>query len=277
MQIQKRFGTQTIERTFRIIREVAAHYHFGARLTDIAQRCELDKSTTQRVLAALVRERVIEQRSSDRRYFPGPLLFELGLTVPAYRALQDACREHLEVAARRARGASFVYLRSGNDAVCLARFDHVPVQGAWSQPGTRRFLASLAAGLAIVARLPSDQATLIVEAYFKSLAQAGDANLNERKSVALQSLRLGFGLNNGKIAHGLASVAVAICDRSGVPFASLSTVSAHGSYTGDHLQEMVAALRADAARIELSAARLMEAGHLASEHRASIATPAVII
>lgn len=265
MQKQARSGTQTIERTFRIIREVATHYHLGARLTDVAQRCGLDKSTTQRVLAALVRERVLEQRASDRRYLPGPLLFELGLTVPAYRALQEACREPMQNAARRCKGASFVYLRSNAEVVCLARIDQVPTKGAWAQPGTRRLLASLAAGLAILVQLPIEEADVIVEDYFKSLAQAGDPLLEERRGVVRESRALGFGINKGKVAHGLASLAVAIADPSGTPFASLSTVSSYGSYTDEHLEQMVAALRADAAHIERSVARLLADGYTSDD------------
>jgi len=261
MQKPTRSGTQTIERTFRIIREVTSHYHLGARLTDVAQRCGLDKSTTQRVLAALVRERVLEQRASDRRYLPGPLLFELGLTVPAYRALQDACREPMRNAATRCKGASFIYLRSNAEVVCLARVDHVPTRGAWAQPGTRRLLASLAAGLAILVQLPDKEADAIVDDYFKVLERAGDPFLEERRSVVGESRALGFGINKGKVAHGLASVAVAIHDPSGTPFASLSTVSSYGEYTGKHLTEMITALRADAGRIEQSLASLLQGGH----------------
>lgn len=254
----ERRGTQTIERTFRIIREVAARSHFGARLTDVALRCGLDKSTTQRVLAALVRERVLEQRASDRRYLPGPLLFEFGLTVPIYRVLQDAARAPMERAARRCRGASFVYLRSDAEAVCLARVDDVAVKGAWAQPGTRRWLASLAAGLAIVVELPATEADVLINDYLGMLEQAGDPMTAERSVVVQQSRRLGFGINNGKVAHGLASVAVAIHDPSGAPFASLSTVSDVGPYTNADLQGVLVALRADALAIEHALARRME-------------------
>ncbi len=264
MESPPRTGTQTIERTFRIIREVASHYHYGARLTDVANHCELDLGTTRRVLACLVRERVLDQRASDRRYLPGPLLFELGLTVPAYRALQDACRGPMERAARRCGGASFVYLRSASEVVCLARVDHVPVKGAWAQPGTRRWMASLAAGLAILVELPRKEGEAMAAAYFKLLAHNEDPRAEERKRVVRRSLSLGFGVNDGKVAHGLASVAVAIRDPSGAPFASLSIVSDDEPYGAARLQEVAQALRKDAAIIEQVAARLLEAGLAAS-------------
>jgi DNA-binding IclR family transcriptional regulator len=264
MTLPKRSGTQSIERTFRIIREVASHYHYGARLTDVARLCELDKGTTRRVLACLVRERVIDQRASDSRYVPGPLLFELGLAVPAYRTLQDACRAPMERAARRCKGASFVYLRSGAEVVCLSRFDYKPVKGAWAQPGTRRWMASLAAGLAILVELPSREGDAIVDAYFKLLATKGDVRVDERRSVVERSRAIGLGINDGKVAHGLASVAVPIRDAAGTPFASLSIVCDEGPFDDARLEEVVAALRVDAALIEQSTALLLESGRIVS-------------
>ena len=77
--------TQSIERALRILRELAARGEFGWRLSDLAARCEVDKGTVHRVLSCLVRERFVQQRSTDKHYFPGPMLYELGLSLPATR------------------------------------------------------------------------------------------------------------------------------------------------------------------------------------------------
>lgn len=91
----------------------------GVRLTEIAQQCGLEKSTTHRLLAALVAEGLVEQDPETDRYRLGLTLLELGMAVhqrldirqealPILRSLADRAQEtiHLGVA----RGAYVVYL-----------------------------------------------------------------------------------------------------------------------------------------------------------------------
>lgn len=91
----------------------------GARLTEIAQQCGLEKSTTHRLLAALAAEGLVEQDQETERYRLGIALLELGMAVyrrldvrhealPILRSLADRAEEtvHLGVA----RGGQVVYL-----------------------------------------------------------------------------------------------------------------------------------------------------------------------
>jgi DNA-binding IclR family transcriptional regulator len=91
----------------------------GVRLTELAQQCGLEKSTTHRLLAALIAEGLVEQDPDTERYRLGIALLELGMAVhqrldirqealPVLRAVADRAEEtvHLGVA----RGGHVVYL-----------------------------------------------------------------------------------------------------------------------------------------------------------------------
>lgn len=69
-----RTGTQSVERVLQLLRVIATRRHFGWRLTDLAEHCALSPSTVRQLLACLLRERLVLQRSIDRHYLPGPLL-----------------------------------------------------------------------------------------------------------------------------------------------------------------------------------------------------------
>src|SRR5688572_16452138 len=118
MPKKQRRGTQSIERTVVILRELAARGAIGWRLSDLATSCELDRGTTHRILGCLLRERLVRQRGTDRRYVPGPLLFELGLSVPALSEFQSACSPAVARLAKRLGGVALLYLRSGSEFVC---------------------------------------------------------------------------------------------------------------------------------------------------------------
>lgn len=243
-----------MERAFQLIREVTARANQGARLTDIAAHCGLDRGTTRRLLSCLVRERAIEQRGADKRYLPGPLLFELGLALPAYSALQTASRENLARVARQFQGAAFLSLRSGKEVVCLMREDAVVIQGLWSRVGSRKPLIGTAGGIAILIEMPRHETDAIVD---ECLALAGgdyERRADSVRKILQDSRDRGYGINDGELVRGLSSFGVAIHDRNGAPCASISFIGIEGPYTEERRAEIVESLRKEAAMIETYAA-----------------------
>ena len=77
-------GTQSLDRAVRLLREIAARAESGARLTDLIAATGFTKGTSRRLLAAMIREKLLEQDPRTRRYFLGPETFALG-TVAADR------------------------------------------------------------------------------------------------------------------------------------------------------------------------------------------------
>ena len=64
-------GTQSLERAVALLREVASHGNRGARLTDLVADSGFSKATVRRLLVSLVRESLLEQDESTRRYYLG--------------------------------------------------------------------------------------------------------------------------------------------------------------------------------------------------------------
>jgi acyl-coenzyme A synthetase/AMP-(fatty) acid ligase len=77
-------GTQSLERAVALLREVASRGNRGARLTDLVADSQLSKATVRRLLAALIRENLLDQDESTRRYYLGADTFVLG-TIAAAR------------------------------------------------------------------------------------------------------------------------------------------------------------------------------------------------
>lgn len=71
-------GTQSLERAIALLRELASHGSRGARLTDLVNDTGFTKGTVRRLLATLIRQGLVEQSESSRRYFLGSELFLLG-------------------------------------------------------------------------------------------------------------------------------------------------------------------------------------------------------
>lgn len=240
-----RRGTQSIERAVYLLRELAARSHVGWGLRDLAQHCRLDQGTVHRMLKCLVAEGLVQQRESDHRYFIGPLAFELGLSVPHRQALVGSMQVVLKRIARLLPKTNAVgFLRSGDDCVCVARAD----TSSWTRAenrtrvGQRMPLLVRAAGVAMVAALPLDEARAVCRRNRERLAHFGKAHLDALEALVATSRRQGYTLNDSLIWHGVISIAVVF----GPPQQPLGALTVSGRNTDlapDALRKLVPAVR----------------------------------
>ena len=214
-------GTQTVVRAITLLREVAGRGDFGWRLTDLATHCGLDKATAYRMLKCLEEERLVKRRAGDRHYLPGPLLFELGLTLAPLAAFQAAAQAPLARLARRSGGVAFLYLRSTNDFVCAGRVGKTQLKGLSIHVGTRRPLVTNAGGTAIVVALPPEESRAVVAENMKRLLRFGEIRARSIERMLKRSQSQGFGINLGDVVPGINAFAVAVRDAHGDPVASL--------------------------------------------------------
>ncbi|MEJ8846655.1 IclR family transcriptional regulator [Variovorax rhizosphaerae] len=215
-QAPERSGTQSIERALRILRELAARGEFGWRLSDLAARCDIDKGTAHRVLTCLVRERFVQQRPADKHYFPGPMLFELSLSLPGHAAFQQACERRLARFAAQTESIAWMILRSGNEYVCAVREGELELRGLMVHVGTRRPLFTSVGGVAILQTLPSLEAEDILhDNVQQETVTRGPGRLEALRKMRERSRRHGFGVNLGDVAPGVHAFAVPVCGDNG--------------------------------------------------------------
>lgn len=216
----ERSGTQSIERAVTLLRELSSRGEFGWQLADLAARCDLGKSTAHRILLCLIRERLVRQRPSDRHYLPGPMLFELGLSVPGYGEMQHRARDLLLALAKRAGAVAFLFFRSGDDFVCAMRVGNADLLAFTGFPGSRRPLVASAGGAAILLALPEAEARAIIR---RNLDRMGltKARVRAVRSMLKRSAAEGFAINAGDLLPGVNAYGLALLDAYGQPFASI--------------------------------------------------------
>ena len=251
-------GTQSLERGAQLLKELAARGTVGWRLSDLAKRCELDKGTAHRIMAFLVRERLARQREGDRRYVPGPLLFELSLALPAYAGFQAACTPHLARAARRAGGFAFLCLRSGGDFVCAANAGDASIKALSHEVGLRRPLVVSAGGVAIVLALPPEEARAVIAENMRRVQKSGEVRVNAVERMLRRSESHGYGVHLGDIVPHVNTYGVPIRDARGAPFASISIARAAEHFPQTRAPELLAVLDEAANSISRDAGALPE-------------------
>lgn len=242
-----RSGTQSLERAICLLRELAARNRAGWRLGELAARCGIDKGSAHRLLACLIRERLVEQRSSDRRYQLGPLLWELGLSAPGAAGTPEVCRERLLPVAKRFGGLVFVMVRSGNEYVCAMRVGHAELRAVSVEVGTRRPLITSAGGVSILLALAEYEARRIrANNIRQEISRCGDVRLKALEQMYRRSQAFGYGVNLGDVVPGIHAVGVPVWARTGAPIASLCLMTWSDSLPEARVDEAYEALTAEA-------------------------------
>ena len=239
----ERQGTRSLGRGIKLLRMVAARPQFGWRLSDLAVASALDRGTVHRMLACLVEERLVVQRASDRHYFPGPLMFELGLALPDHLQFQRRAETQLAAFARRMAGVAVLVLRSGNEYVCSVRAGSLPVTGSVLYPGNRRPLFTTAAGVAILQTLQRDeQRVVLLDNVAQEIARSGTERLAALQRMRERSDRHGFGVNLGDVVPGVHAIAVPVRGADGHAFAALCLLGPPSLYAEAQLPAVHAEL-----------------------------------
>lgn len=253
-----RSGTQSLERAAALLKELAARGTLGWRLSDLARRCELDKGTAHRIMAFLVRERLARQRPGDRRYVPGPLLFELSLALPGYGAFRAACTPHLARLAARLGGFAFLCLPSGADFVCAANAGDASIKALAHEVGLRRPLVVSAGGVAILLALPAERARAVIAENMRRVEKSGEVRVKAVERMLRRSQAHGYGIHLSDIVPRVNTYGVAIRDARGAPVASISVAGRSEDFPQSRAAEVVAALEEGAREIAAEAAALLE-------------------
>ena len=240
----ERSGTQSLGRGIKLMRMIAMRPEFGWRLSDLAAACKQDKSTVHRMLACLVEERLVAQRTSDRHYLPGPLMHELGLALPERSQFQRRAEQVLHSFARRMAGVALLLLRSGNEYVCSVRAGSLALAGLLVNPGTRRPLFTSVGGVAILQTLSAGEAqAVLLNNVAQEVARRGPDRLQALQKMRDRSDRHGFGVNLGDVVPGLHALAMPVRGSGGQAFAALCLMGPAELYGEERLDVLRAELQ----------------------------------
>ncbi len=134
----------------------------GVRLTEIAQQCALEKSTTHRLLAALVAAGLVEQDPETERYRLGITLLELGMAVHQRLDIRQEALPILRHLAERAEETIHLGVARGGHVVYLEKVESPHAFQMRSRVGERMPLYSTGIGKAILAYSTEEEVAAVL-------------------------------------------------------------------------------------------------------------------
>jgi DNA-binding IclR family transcriptional regulator len=212
-------GTQSIHRSFLVLRVVAAGGDRGVGLSEVARASALARPTCRRLLMALMAEGIVEQRLRTRRYVVAPYV-QFPAARPASTPLIDAALPQLKEAAAEIGDTVFLTLRTGLETVCVARvLGSYPIQVLTLDVGVRRPLGMSSSGIAFLATMPMDVARKIVIKNKRHLPAYGMTLEDSLKAIE-RARSMGFALRDPGLVPGTKAISLAFGrGRGGAPAA----------------------------------------------------------
>ncbi|WP_144629835.1 IclR family transcriptional regulator [Bordetella genomosp. 13] len=223
---------KVVARLATVLKTVGQFAARGATFTDVGREAGLGKSTTHRLLAALVEAGLVYQDVESKRYRLGSAIALLGANAVA-QAYTSACQRALEDIARVSGDTVFSSVIEGSGAVCIGRvLGGYPVRTLVLDVGDRRPLGVGAGSLALLAALDDAAIERILERNLKWLADYPNYSVESIRDQVRATRANGYAFMPGQIVSGICAIGVAVVDRDGRPLCALS-ISAIADRMGD--------------------------------------------
>lgn len=244
-------GTQSIDRTIALLTELALHGANGARVSDLACALRLEYPTVHRMIRCLVAHRVVERNEATPRYSLGPLVYELGLSVPAKMNLREICDPVTTKIAESTGDTVFLNVRSGLDVLCIDRKEGTyPIKTLIFEVGNRRPLGVGAGGIALLMPLPNDELESVVRANSTRLQAYGSVKPKNVLALVRQSRERGYVVTEDIVVRGVSAISLPFGGGNRVPHAAISVACVPSRMPRTRHQELVELLKSEIATME---------------------------
>ena len=222
-------GSQSISRAIYLLSMVAAEGKTGgARLSSIAEKAGLHMATTRRILQALVSDGLLGFDPDTKIYTVGPAILSFAAMGNPWFARLDIFRPVLDRIAEATHDTVFFSVRSGTEAVCLARREGgFPIKVLSLETGSRRPLGVGAPSAAILAFLSQEEQQLIIKQNAALYLQHNKLQAQDVVSMITLARHTGFAFDDGKVIPDVHGVAIPILvDGKAVASVGVVTISA---------------------------------------------------
>ncbi len=239
---------RSVEKAFRVLSAFDADRP-AMSLSQIASVTELDMSAAQRFTHTLVKLGYLAKNPDTRQFELTVRTLDLGYHFTRSNRLVERAIPYLLHLSKETEETVNLTIPDDTEVVFVSRFLSRHVLNTDVIIGTRLPAYCTAPGLAILSRLPEDEARDIVrrsDLKPHTPHTVWDiATVMERVDEAAQT---GFGIACEEIYHGDGSVAAAIVDTGGRPIAAINIATSLARYSREEMVERFAPLVVAAAR-----------------------------
>jgi DNA-binding IclR family transcriptional regulator len=236
-------GTKSVSRAISLLRAVARYDENGAHLSTLARNVGLHVVTARRLLSVLVAEGLVSFDPQKKLYKIGIALYHMGSAAKQFD-IREKLRSTLEKIADETEDTVFLFVRRGNDAVCIDRIEgRFPIRALLVDVGMSRPLGIGASGLALIAFLPHDQFEEAFSASVKHYKSSYNFDPQKILALARKSQKKGYVVSESFFWQGVTAVSVPVFDAQGGVIAAISVSAISSRMNANRQKEVSEILR----------------------------------
>jgi DNA-binding IclR family transcriptional regulator len=223
---------------------VAADGH--SRVSHLAAKLEMQKSSLHRVLQTLVEFGFVTQDAETSLYAPTLKVWELGSAVVSRLPVKQAAAPLLQELHRATGETVSLSVRDGDDVLYLDKIMSPRPMGFTTRVGSRVPAPMTAAGRAMLAYEPD--ARSVVERV-AARVDGGAIDVGKVLSDLEKARRVGYVVGRGRVDRGVVGIATAVLGHRGSALAGLTVSTPSQRLDRARQQEIVEALLGAASRL----------------------------
>ena len=246
-------GTQSIDRTFGVLKQVVAHGFHGLTVAELVTICELERPTVHRIVQALERQGLLKRPAGSKRYVLGDYCRQMAAAFADRADLRKVCGPVLRAVSEETGNSAFLIGRVGYESICLARVvGSYPVQVLTVNVGTRNPLGVGAGGLAILSTLPLAEQGECIRANAKRLSGYGSLTESTLRALIRATQRRGHSVIGHYSAPGIVGIGMAMRNASGDVLGAITTSSIDSRMSRDDQQVAAMSMAKHIAQVQSS-------------------------
>jgi IclR family KDG regulon transcriptional repressor len=246
------YRSQVLDRTFQIL-DILCSDGMGQGITELAEKLQLHKSTTHRLIMVLESSRYVEKDIGTGKYRLGSRIIELGLSALSRLDLYQVARPHLrDLVLETGETAHIGVLRDG-EIVSLVNWESTQTVRTPSTIGTRHPVHCSSLGKAILAFSVADDLERFLhrrtfERYTRNTITSQDLFRKEVDSIR----RIGYAIDDEEREEGLRCIGAPVFSSSGETVGAVSIAGPVFRITRDRTTTLASAVMKAAESISAS-------------------------
>ncbi len=218
-------GAQSVSRAIALLRAVARDNENGARLSSLARNVGLHAVTARRLLSVLVHEGLLSFDPQKKTYKIGVALYHIGSAARQFD-IREQFKRTLEKIADQTEDTVFLFVRRGNDAICIDRIEgRYPIRALLVDVGVSRPLGVGASGVALMAFLPPPEFERIFSDNSKQYSSFPNFTPDTIQALVRKCRKTGYVISESLFWPGVTAVSVPAFDTQGAVIAAVSVTA----------------------------------------------------
>ncbi|BAS28051.1 IclR family transcriptional regulator [Limnochorda pilosa] len=218
-----------------------------ASLSEIAREIDANKSTTRRILKAMVATGFVIQDPVQRTYRPGLVLFELGQVVAEQMEIRKAAHPILKMLSEVTEETVHLSVLDNGEVFCLDKVDSPQPIRLVSKIGARGPAYATGSGKALLAYLDDESLQQLLKS--RPLESRTERTITDvaRLMEELETVReRGYALDDGESQEQVRCVAAPVHDYTGRVIASISVTGPEARLPLERLRSLSTHVKAAA-------------------------------